>query len=68
MQSVPNVEVTAATWNNWQEEVVEVIRAEYEDLFATVGKDDIDWNEWKRLYEEGHTPYAAVNSAFERTA
>ena len=54
------------TWIHWQQEVVETIRDLYHELFADVEREDIDWDAWKSLYDEGRSPLAAVNSAFVR--
>lgn len=54
------------TWIHWQTEVVETIRDLYHDLFADVEREDIDWDAWRPLYEEGRSPLAAVNHAFIR--
>jgi hypothetical protein len=56
----------ANSWARWQHGVMSVIRAEFEDLFGYVDRDDVDWNAWRPLYDEGRSPKAAVERAFTR--
>lgn len=55
------------TWMQWKEEIIRVIRREYCELFPHVQHDDIDWEAWKPLYEQGCTPLMAVSTAFSPT-
>jgi len=50
----------------WQADVVQVIRREYVDILGEVALDDIDWDAWRPLYDEGRTPEQAVSSALTR--
>lgn len=54
------------TWIHWQQEVVETIRDLYHELFADVEREDIDWDAWRPLYDEGRSAVAAVDRAFIR--
>ncbi len=54
------------SWVYWQQEVVETIRDLYHELFSDVEREDIDWDAWRPLFDEGRSPQAAVNSAFVR--
>jgi len=56
----------ANSWARWQHGVMSVIRTEFEELFAYVDRDDVDWNAWRPLYDEGRSPKAAVDRAFAR--
>jgi len=56
----------ANSWARWQHGVMSVIRIEFEELFAYVDRDDVDWNAWRPLYDEGRSPKAAVDRAFAR--
>lgn len=47
-------------WSTWRANVVAAIRSEYSDLFPYLSQDEIDWDAWKPLYEEGHSAQAAV--------
>ena len=54
------------SWFDWRLGVVEIIRADFRDVLENVGEDDIDWEAWRPLFEQGRTPKAAVDSAFLR--
>jgi hypothetical protein len=54
------------SWFDWRLGVVEIIRADFRDVLENVGEDDIDWDAWRPLFEQGRTPKAAVDSAFLR--
>jgi len=54
------------SWVYWQQEVVETIRDLYHELFSDVEREDIDWDAWRPLFDEGRSPRAAVNCAFVR--
>lgn len=51
-------------WSQWQAAVVDVIRQQFDGLFASVGLDDVDWPAWRWLFDAGCTPQAAVHEAF----
>jgi hypothetical protein len=54
------------SWNQWRQAVVGVLRAELADTLRHIGLDDVDWVAWRRFYEAGRTPQAAVDRALER--
>lgn len=53
-------------WHQWQQQVVNKIRHDYEQVLAGITLDDVDWSEWRSLYEQGRTPSDAVDYAFVR--
>jgi len=53
-------------WHAWQAGVVNVIREEFRELFASVHHDDFDWDAWQPLYDEGWLPADAVKLALSR--
>jgi hypothetical protein len=53
-------------WSDWQNAVVAVIRIDFHDVLEDVHIEDIDWDAWRPLYDEGRTPKAAVDQAFVR--
>ncbi len=59
------------SWQHWQANIVIIIRTEYSDLFPYIRQDEIDWDAWKPLYEQGYSPRIAVEQAisgsFDRT-
>ena len=55
------------SWPEWQQQVVVAIRADLRDVLDyTVEEDDVDWEAWRSLFEEGRSPQAAVARAFMR--
>lgn len=54
------------SWYDWQRDVVEVIRHDFSEILIEVGENDIDWDAWRPLYEEGRSARAAVDRAFVR--
>jgi hypothetical protein len=58
--------MTQQVWYQWQQQVVNKIRRDYEQVLAGITLDDVDWNEWRSLYEQGRTPSDAVDYAFVR--
>ncbi|MES1146897.1 MAG: hypothetical protein ABUL52_00735 [Solimonas sp.] len=56
-----NTEIdTDVTWAIWRANVVAAIRSEYSELFPDLHQEEIDWDAWRPLYEEGHSAQAAV--------
>lgn len=58
----------ADPWTDWQQHVVALIRDQFHDVLDEVGADDIDWEAWRPLYEQGCSPEIAVDKAFLRSA
>ena len=56
--------MNTVTWMQWREQIIEVIRARYGTLLADIDQDDVDWEAWRPLYEQGYTAYTAVSDAF----
>ena len=56
----------ADPWVDWRRQVVVVIRKNFGGVLEDVGEDDVDWEAWRPLYEEGRSPEAAVDRAFLR--
>ncbi len=54
------------TWSDWQQQVVAAIRVDLRDVLDDVRCEDVDWDSWRPLFEEGRTPQAAVAKAFLR--
>ena len=56
------------SWLDWQRQVVYVIRSDFGELLPDIGAEDIDWDAWRPLYEDGCSAKAAVDQAFVREA
>jgi hypothetical protein len=54
------------SWNDWQYKVVAIIRQDYEDVLSDLENEDIDWDAWRPLYDEGRSPRAAVELALAK--
>lgn len=54
------------SWYQWRASVVAVIRWDFRDVLDQVDDNDVDWDAWRSLFEEGRSPQAAVDRAFLR--
>jgi hypothetical protein len=54
------------SWSDWQYKVVAIIRQDYEDVLSDLENEDIDWDAWRPLYDEGRSPRAAVECALAK--
>jgi len=54
------------SWIEWRREVVALIRRDFRDELSDIGEDDVDWDAWRPLYEQGRSPRSAVDYAFLR--
>ena len=69
--SHPNSDDAISTnerWNEWQHEVLSVIDSNFRNVLDTVEWDDIDWDAWRPLFNQGCSAKDAVRSAFGRVA
>jgi hypothetical protein len=55
---------TTDAWLDWRQGVIAAIRDDFGEVLLEVGENDIDWDAWRPLYEEGRSPKAAVARAF----
>ncbi len=54
------------SWTQWQQAVLSQLRTDFSELLQQIGLDDVDWESWRPLYNDGRSPQAAVNRALER--
>ncbi len=59
---------TEERWHVWQHEVLSVIHSDFRNVLDTVEWDDIDWDAWRPLFEQGCSARDAVRNAFGRVA
>lgn len=52
------------SWYEWQQAVVKLIRRDLSEVLTEVGEEDVDWDAWRPLYEQGLSPADAVADAF----
>lgn len=55
-------------WSCWQTEVLQIIHAEFVGVLESVSWEDVDWQAWRPLFEQGFSAREAVRSAFGRVA
>lgn len=55
-------------WSRWQTEVLQIIHAEFGGVLEAISWDDVDWNAWRPLFDQGCSACEAVRSAFGRVA
>jgi hypothetical protein len=53
-------------WAVWRQGVVATIRFDFPEVLQDVSENDIDWEAWRPLYDQGYSPQAAVDQAFVR--
>jgi hypothetical protein len=53
-------------WREWQVGVVAVLRDDFREVLDEVSNEDIDWDAWRSLFDEGRSPKSAVDRAFLR--
>jgi hypothetical protein len=57
------IEVEMHAWSEWQQAVVGLIRRDFSEVLTEVGEDDVDWEAWRPLFEQGLSPRDAVADA-----
>lgn len=55
-------------WSLWQTEVLHIIHADLGGVLEAVSWDDVDWNAWRPLFDQGYSACEAVRSAFGKVA
>lgn len=54
------------SWAQWQQEVVLLLRSDFQEALPEIGIDDVDWSTWRDFFVQGRTPRAAIDRALER--
>lgn len=52
-----------SAWEDWQAGVLAVLRTDFKDVVHDIRYEDVDWDAWRPLYDEGRSPGAAVSRA-----
>jgi hypothetical protein len=58
--------IDTLTWERWQEEVVALLRSDFDGELRQTTLDDVDWVSWKPFFIQGRSPRAAIERALER--
>jgi hypothetical protein len=53
-------------WQQWQTEVVSLLRKYFHGELAAIGAEDIDWPSWHPFFVQGRSAQAAIDRALER--
>ena len=53
-------------WAQWRQQVVAVIRTEFPEVLQDIDQEDIDWDAWRPLFDQGLSAPRAVDDAFLR--
>lgn len=59
-------EPATESWAQWQQDVLALLRADFQEALHQISLDDIDWPSWRLFFIEGRSPRAAVDRALER--
>ena len=54
------------SWEQWQHEIVALLKSDFEDTLQIASVDDVDWPSWQGLYVQGRSPRSAIERALER--
>jgi hypothetical protein len=53
-------------WTQWQNEIVSLLKGDFEQALQDISLEDIDWGSWRVFYEQGRSPRGAIERALER--
>jgi hypothetical protein len=53
------------TWTQWQNEVVMLLRRDFEEMLGIISIEEIDWPAWHAYYQQGRSPRSAIERALE---
>jgi hypothetical protein len=54
------------SWDEWQREIVRLLRVDLRAELHGMTLEDIDWAAWGSYYTEGKSPRQAIDRALER--
>jgi hypothetical protein len=54
------------SWEQWQSDVLTLLRREFAEVLRDVSLDEVDWPAWRTFYVQGRSPKAAIERALER--
>ncbi len=46
------------SWEQWQNEVVELLQRVFDEALGRISIDDVDWQAWREFYVQGRSPRA----------
>jgi hypothetical protein len=61
-----SVVVRRPDWNEWQQEIVRLLRGGVFSELQSITTEDIDWISWQYYYFQGRSPRQAIERALER--
>jgi hypothetical protein len=57
---------TFGPWQQWQTDVVALLRRHFQGELTAISIEDVDWPSWQPFFIQGRSPQAAINRALER--
>jgi hypothetical protein len=60
------VKPTLDQWQEWQSEVVSLLRRYFHGELSAIAIDDVDWPSWYSFFIQGRSPQEAIDRALER--
>ena len=54
------------SWEQWQHEIVALLRGDFGDALQVATIDDVDWPSWEGFFMQGRSPRSAIERALER--
>jgi hypothetical protein len=54
------------SWEQWQHEIVALLRGDFGDTLQVASIDDVDWPSWQGFFMQGRSPRSAIERALER--
>jgi hypothetical protein len=57
---------TMQLWTEWQQEIVALLKDDFDQTLRHISIDDVDWPSWRPFYEQGRSARSAIERALER--
>jgi hypothetical protein len=58
--------ISVQPWTQWQEEIVALLKNDFDETLSQISIEDVDWSSWRPFYDQGRSPRSAIERALER--
>ena len=58
--------ISVQPWTQWQEEIVALLKNDFDETLSQISIEDVDWSSWRPFYDQGSSPRSAIERALER--